>query len=368
MLHSESAGRLRRGYLGCESLAVWGDELQSEVADEPEEGGEVLGKVSTVILAALCGTAHVDVLGEVHDEREVVESALIDGADAVVHEVRGQEQSKREDGGIMLAVCIQRSDPLRVDDDEFVRIPVLILSFQHLVPQPQSFCARIHCGSNLESSRLFKQDPVHQKALSCAIQSHHSDDGDRVVDLKPTTQNFSADEQEGREKGLTVRKKAAASSVTSNLPSLRATKGIASPPDMAPVFFVAELRQLQLSCSQSKHADNQNDATAPHLTHALATATNKPRLSGFSPAHKSRTSSEGSTPVTAPESPAWKWASDTRRRGERKVSAEDPRGSYEGSVGNEGKERRKPMSNFSACLGASLQLPVQILPGSYKAF
>ena len=78
--------------------------------------GEELGK----IFSSLCASSGLgsDVLGELHDEREVIEGRLVDRADAIVDKVGGEEQRKRKDLCIVVCIRIERTDPFRVDDQQ----------------------------------------------------------------------------------------------------------------------------------------------------------------------------------------------------------------------------------------------------------
>ncbi len=74
--------------LGGDGLAIEVSQLQGEVTDYPHEGGEVLlvlFRIDIFLTAAV--RLDVDVLGQVDDQREVLQGVLVDRADGVVHEI-----------------------------------------------------------------------------------------------------------------------------------------------------------------------------------------------------------------------------------------------------------------------------------------
>ena len=74
--------------------------------------------------ATVAAAANADVAGEVGDERQAVEGALVDGSDAVVDEVGGEEEGECEDGGIVLRFGVQGADTLGVEEEEAHRAAV----------------------------------------------------------------------------------------------------------------------------------------------------------------------------------------------------------------------------------------------------
>ena len=70
------------------------------------------------VAATVAAAANADVAGEVGDERQAVEGALVDGSDAVVDEVGGEEEGEGEDGGIVLRFGVQGADTLGVEGGE----------------------------------------------------------------------------------------------------------------------------------------------------------------------------------------------------------------------------------------------------------
>ena len=74
--------------------------------------------------ATVAAAANADVAGEVGDERQAVEGALVDGSDAVVDEVGGEEEGECEDRGIVLRFGVQGADTLGVEEEEAHRAAV----------------------------------------------------------------------------------------------------------------------------------------------------------------------------------------------------------------------------------------------------
>jgi len=186
-LLSEAGGGLKgtlEVLLGGKGLAIRGHELQRKVTNQPEEGGKVLGKVSTIVLSPLRGAANVNVLCEVDHEGEVVESTLIDGSDRVVDEEGREKQCQRKDGRIVLAVCVEGTNSLRIDNKVLHGLAVLVHPITDPVPQPETLCARVHGRSDLEAIRAVQENPVHEETLARTVHAHDGNDRDWVVNLR----------------------------------------------------------------------------------------------------------------------------------------------------------------------------------------
>lgn len=77
-----------RALFGRHAAAVSVFEHERKVAQDPQEFRKERGEVAAVVLALGAG-AHLDVLGQVHDEAEAGQRGLVDGAGGVVTESAG---------------------------------------------------------------------------------------------------------------------------------------------------------------------------------------------------------------------------------------------------------------------------------------
>ena len=174
--------RSRAGYLEVllrgDGAAVGGGELEGEVADEPQEGREMARELGAILLAgravaAAAAAADPDVLGEVGDEGQAVEGPLIDGPDAVVDEVGGEEEREGEDGGVVLRLGVERPDALRVEEEEAGLAPVRASRGKHLAPDPDALGASVDSGPDAKTVWTANEYPIKKEALPCAIQACH---------------------------------------------------------------------------------------------------------------------------------------------------------------------------------------------------
>lgn len=92
-------------------------------------------------------------LGEVQDEVEDLERGLVIGTRRVEDEDPGQQQQKRKGLVVVVAVLVQRAQPLGVHHDH-VYFVVVVLHLQSLLLDPQTLGAGVDGGPYLETLLL----------------------------------------------------------------------------------------------------------------------------------------------------------------------------------------------------------------------
>mmetsp|Transcript_2652 Transcript_2652/g.5294 ORF Transcript_2652/g.5294 Transcript_2652/m.5294 type:complete len:382 (+) Transcript_2652:519-1664(+) len=176
-------GRRPEGALEVAALAQRGaglvQGLEVEVAQGPDEAGEVLGELQhRGRVGALLG-ALVEVPREVQHEVQVVDGLLVDGADGVVDEAGGEEDAEGEDLHVAAGRALRGAQALRVDEDA-----VEVRLYLHgLAPDPEALGAGVHGGADLEAV-LQPQQPVEQEGLPCAVEPRDAHDGQAPLDLE----------------------------------------------------------------------------------------------------------------------------------------------------------------------------------------
>ena len=85
------------------------DELQSEVSDDPHEGGEVLRVLFRVSIIVTATGLNLDVFGQIDDETQVVELGLVNRLLAVIDEIGSEEDGEGENSHIVVLLLVRRS-------------------------------------------------------------------------------------------------------------------------------------------------------------------------------------------------------------------------------------------------------------------
>jgi hypothetical protein len=86
-------------------------------------------------------------LGEIDDERKILNGILIDGTHRVVDEVRGEKKGEEEYLRVMVLVLIKCSYSFRVYHKQFQFLPI-VLGLNELIPYPETFSTWVNSGSN----------------------------------------------------------------------------------------------------------------------------------------------------------------------------------------------------------------------------
>lgn len=177
--------------LGRDGLAGLVLEAQSEVAQDPVEGGEVaLDELLVLDVAVL----ELDVLGEVENEVEVFDGGLVDGAGGVVDETAGEEQCEREDLVVVVAVLVERAESLGVDHDHVDLAVVLVLDLEWRAVDPDALGAGVHGGAHFEPLLAVQDDFVEQVALAGAVHARHGHDTHGCLDGLQELDGFVVDD------------------------------------------------------------------------------------------------------------------------------------------------------------------------------
>ena len=85
------------------------DELQSEVSDDPHEGGEVLRVLFRVSIIVTATGLNLDVFSQIDDETQVVELGLVNRLLAVIDEIGSEEDGEGENSHIVVLLLVRRS-------------------------------------------------------------------------------------------------------------------------------------------------------------------------------------------------------------------------------------------------------------------
>jgi hypothetical protein len=84
----------------------------------------------------------VNILGEIYNQRQVLDGVFIDASNAVIDEARAQKNSKRKDFRVVRGILIKSSNTLRVEDNDVDGIPLLSLSYDGFSPDPEPLISK----------------------------------------------------------------------------------------------------------------------------------------------------------------------------------------------------------------------------------
>ena len=132
-------------------LSLLVDQLKGEVPDNPHEGWKILGVFLWVhVILVEPRLFDLDVLGQIDDQREVLEGVLINRSNRVVDEVRREEDSQREDSHVMVGVFIKGAKTFGVHYNNINWVTVWSEALNWLAPHPNTLGARVDGWANSE--------------------------------------------------------------------------------------------------------------------------------------------------------------------------------------------------------------------------